>query len=114
MADGQAAEQRAEAHLCAAGLRCEHRNYRSRFGEIDLVMRDGDTLVVVEVRQRRHENFGGAVGSITLQKQQRIIKTTRQLLAEHRPYQKLGVRFDVVAIGSDNQIDWIPGAFEAH
>ena len=113
-ADGERAEQLAEAHLCAAGLKPQQRNYRCRFGELDLVMRDGDTLVVGEVRKRSSRDFGGAAASVTPAKQQRIIRSTRQLLAEHPPYQRLAVRFDVIAIDADNRIDWIQSAFDAH
>ena len=113
-AEGQQAEQLDEAHLCSAGLRTQQRNYRCRFGELDLIMRDGDTLVVAEVRKRSHSAFGGAAASVTSTKQQRIVRATRQLLAEHPSYQKLAVRFDVIAIGADNQIDWIQSAFDAH
>lgn len=113
-AEGAHAEQLAEAHLCAAGLKTQQRNYRCRFGELDLIMREGNTLVVAEVRKRSHRTFGGAAASVTRSKQQRIVRATRQLLAEQPGYQKLAVRFDVVAIGADNQIDWIQSAFDAH
>ncbi len=75
---GDAAEARALAWLQARGLRCLARNYRCRLGEIDLIMQDGDTVVFVEVRQRRSARFGGAAASITPAKQARLT-----LAAEH-------------------------------
>jgi putative endonuclease len=62
---GQAAESRAEAFLKTQGLTLVARNWRCRFGEIDLVMQDGSTLVFVEVRLRSRSDFGGAAASVT-------------------------------------------------
>jgi len=62
---GPMAEAAAEEFLSGRGLRLLERNYRCRFGELDLVMRDGETLVFVEVRYRGSNSFGGAVASIT-------------------------------------------------
>ena len=70
--DGERHERAAEALLQAAGLILIARNWRCRFGEIDLIMKDGATLVFVEVRKRRGEHFGGAIGSIGAQKQAKL------------------------------------------
>src|SRR5204862_504789 len=82
MSAGTLAEQRAERYLQSQGLGLIERNYRSRFGEIDLIMRDGTSLVFVEVRMRRNKDFGGAAASIDVRKQQRIIRTAHQYLAD--------------------------------
>ena len=66
--DGEQHERQAEALLIAAGLVLVARNWRCRLGEIDLIMKDGATLVFVEVRKRGSERFGGAIASIGAQK----------------------------------------------
>ncbi|MFL6692060.1 MAG: YraN family protein, partial [Ramlibacter sp.] len=96
---GDAAEDRALAHLRQAGLRLVARNYRTPGrggGEIDLVMRDGGTLVFIEVRRRAGGDYGGAAGSIGFTKQRRIVFAARHFLL------RLGApppcRFDVVTV----------------
>ena len=78
---GAIAEELAAAHLKAHGLTIVARNYRTRFGEIDLIARDHDTLVFVEVRMRSREDFGGACASISRAKQARLIRAARGYLA---------------------------------
>lgn len=70
--DGEYHEREAEAFLKAAGLALVARNWRCRLGEIDLIMKDGATLVFIEVRKRRSERFGGAIASIGVQKQAKL------------------------------------------
>lgn len=79
---GQAAEDLAAAHLQAAGLRLLARNHLCRFGEIDLICREGEVVVFVEVRQRRSERFGGAAASITTRKRLRIWRAARHYLMQ--------------------------------
>jgi len=109
---GEAAERLAWAHLESAGLRLLARNYSCRLGEIDLVCGDGETVVFVEVRQRRSEAFGGAAWSITARKRRRLVSAARHYLM------CLGrlppCRFDVVLVcGRDRRVEWLPSAFEA-
>lgn len=110
MNDGAQAEQHAARYLQQQGLKPIAQNYRSRFGEIDLIMQDGATLVFVEVRLRRSANFGGAAASIDARKQQRIIRTAQQYLAglAHIP----PCRFDAVLM-DDSGVQWLRNAFEA-
>lgn len=108
---GEAAEQRARRHLESLGLRFVRANYQCRRGEIDLIMRERDTLVFVEVRQRRHTAFGGALASVTHAKQRRIILTAQHYLQRMRL--DAPVRFDVVAIEADRELHWIRDAFRA-
>ena len=110
MNNGALAEQHAARYLQQQGLKPVAQNYRSRFGEIDLIMRDGATLVFVEVRLRRSANFGGAAASIDAHKQQRIIRTAQQYLAglAHIP----PCRFDAVLM-DDSGVQWLRNAFEA-
>lgn len=65
------------------GLRLLQRNYRCRFGEIDLVMQDGEAIVFVEVKQRSNGKFGGAAASISSHKRHRLVLAARHFLAEH-------------------------------
>ena len=112
---GGVAEERAAQHLRAAGLRLLHRNYRCRRGELDLVAREGGTLVIVEVRLRSSSRFGGAAASITHAKRRRIVRATRHLLARYPSLQKRPVRFDAVLVGAPGgPIEWLRGAFDAY
>jgi putative endonuclease len=86
------------------------RNYRCRFGEIDVVARDGDTRVFVEVRMRSSARFGGAAASITSAKQKKLLRAARHYLAgiARAP----ACRFDALLIdGTDNSIEWLKNAF---
>ncbi|KQM70249.1 YraN family protein [Xylophilus sp. Leaf220] len=113
-AAGDAAEDRALAHLQAAGLRLVSRNYRTPGrggGEIDLVMRDRDgTLVFVEVRQRKGTGHGGAAASIGATKRRRIVFAARHYLM------RLGApppcRFDAVLVEA-GVVTWLRAAFDA-
>jgi putative endonuclease len=112
---GQHAEERAAQHLHAAGLVLLHRNYLCRLGELDIVARDGTTLVVAEVRLRASAQFGGAAASITRAKQRRIVLATRHLLARYPSLQRLPVRFDALLVpANDGPIEWLRGAFDAY
>ncbi|MCW8994842.1 MAG: YraN family protein [Psychromonas sp.] len=107
---GVKSEKQALAYLQKQGLTLICQNYYCRFGEIDLIMYDQDTLVFIEVRYRKNNDFGGALASITKRKQDKIIKTAKHYLAqlENEPY----CRFDTIAI--DQQADtpqWIQNAF---
>lgn len=113
---GRAAEERACRHLTAAGLRLLERNFHSRRGEIDLVMREGGTLVFVEVRYRRSNRFGSGAESVDGRKMARILAAARHYLQLHPEAADGPCRFDVVAIGpgtGDRAIDWIRDAFDA-
>lgn len=107
---GEQAEQVARVYLLEQGLIELTQNYRCRYGELDLVMREGPCLVIVEVRYRQSDRFGGALESITLRKQSRIIMATQHYLTKH-PHGG-PVRFDVLAIMGNNRIDWIKNAFQ--
>jgi putative endonuclease len=110
---GAAAESLAAQHLEAAGLTVLARNYRCRMGELDLVARDGEVLVIAEVRLRRSAQFGGAAASITWQKRRRIVRATRHLLAREPALQRLRVRFDALVVEGEGAIQWFKGAFDA-
>jgi putative endonuclease len=113
-AEGDAAEDRALAHLQAQGLRLLARNYRTPGrggGEIDLVMRERDgTLVFVEVRKRASRRFGGAAASVSATKQRRIVFAARHYLLRLR--EPPPCRFDVISMEGGG-IQWMRAAFDA-
>jgi len=91
-------EDAAAAFLERIGMTIEVRNWRSPAGEIDIVARDGDTLVFVEVKTRKSERAGTAEEAVSAAKQRRIVKLARAYLASDRAGHEQSVRFDVVAI----------------
>lgn len=108
---GAGAEQRAAVYLQQQGLQLVCSNFRCKQGELDLVMRDGAVLVIVEVRYRKSEQFGGALASITAQKQARIVAATQHYVIINN-LSHCAIRFDVVAISGDNRLNWIKNAFQ--
>ncbi|MCY1499988.1 hypothetical protein D9M68_340250 [compost metagenome] len=110
---GQAAEALARAHLEASGLRLLKQNWLCRRGELDLVMLDGDTVVFVEVRYRRHAAWGGALESVDARKQARIALAAQHFLQREARWNKHPCRFDVIALGSAPHPEWIKNAFDA-
>ncbi len=112
---GRLIEERACALLLAEGLEALQRNYRCRGGEVDLIMRDGASIVFVEVRYRASEAFGGAIESIGVRKRQRLRHCARVYLATMGFCSEQRCRFDVVlATGPvrDASLRWIRGAFD--
>ncbi len=108
---GDAGEAAAADHLVAHGLRVLARNFRVKGGEIDLVCREGDTTVFVEVRRRASADFGGAAWSITPAKQRRLVLAARHWLARHG---EPACRFDCVLIQGGNEggrLEWLKDAF---
>ncbi|MFB1485552.1 MULTISPECIES: YraN family protein [unclassified Thiocapsa] len=106
---GDAKERLAEDYLKRRHLQPIARNHRCRFGEIDLVMRDGETLVFVEVRYRRSDRFGSPAETIDRRKQQRLTAAASHYLQAHPTL--LPCRFDVVAVSGGDRIEWIKNAF---
>jgi len=107
---GALAEQAAAEFLTERGLRLLERNYRCCFGEIDLVMSDGMTLVFVEVRYRRNQSFGGAAESITVAKREKLLRTARHYMAARKGFP--ACRFDAVLLSGDTrELEWIENAF---
>ena len=107
---GSLYEQKARAYLETQGLKFIAANQTFKCGELDLVMADGDTIVFVEVRQRKSNRFGGAVESIDYRKQQKWLNAANMWLFTKRN-QSLDTakcRFDVVAFEGDNPPLWLP------
>ena len=110
---GVLAEQLAAQYLQQHGLKLLQANYRCRFGEIDLILQDGDTHVFAEVRLRSGSAFGGAAASIDARKQAKLVRTAQHYLSG---FQRIPpCRFDAILLQSTdiNQIEWIKNAFTA-
>lgn len=112
---GEAAEQAACDYLQHQGLTLQQRNYRCKGGELDLVMREGKTLVFVEVRYRSNPRFGGAAASIDHAKQRKLLHAATTFLTEQR-LTNHPCRFDVVTVTPHNgglELEWLQNAIEA-
>jgi putative endonuclease len=117
---GQQAEDEACKYLIRNGLKAVTRNYRCKYGEIDLIMQDEDTLVFIEVRYRKNIRFGSSAETVTLGKQKKLIIAAQHFIQSEPRLQSSPCRFDVVALSPDSTskksgpaIDWIRNAFTA-
>jgi putative endonuclease len=113
--DGARYEDIALDHLERAGLALIERNYACRYGEIDLVMRERDTVVFVEVRYRRGGVFGDGIDSVDAGKRAKLVRAAEVFLVNHPRLAGATCRFDVVAISGDATapaLDWRRNAFE--
>jgi putative endonuclease len=117
LAAGRAWEVAAADFLSAQGLAILERGYRCRLGELDLVCRDDETLVIVEVRARANTDRGRAVETVDARKRRKIVNATRHFLMRHPAWFERTVRFDVIAIDAietdEPRLSWIKGAFDA-
>lgn len=113
IAIGRQAEDHARQYLEQQGLELVECNFHCRLGEIDLIMRDGNAVVFVEVRYRKNREFGGPVISISQTKQQKLRAAAKYYMLQNPRAAKKSLRFDVVAIlGADLSIEWIQNAIE--
>ncbi|TWI58463.1 putative endonuclease [Pseudomonas duriflava] len=115
---GLAAENLALDHLQRHRLKLLVRNWSCRLGELDLVMLDGDTVVFVEVRSRRHSAWGGAIESVDARKRQRLVAAAESFLQNETRWARQPCRFDVVAISPTAtaqplRLEWIKNAFDS-
>lgn len=94
---GRYGEQLAARHLAEQGMAILDRNWRCRAGEIDIVARDGELLVICEVKTRRGTGFGAPLEAVTPRKAARLRRLAAAWLVEHRPL-RADVRFDVVGV----------------
>ena len=116
LASGQRAEELALATLEARGLKLLERNYRCPQGELDLVMQDGGSLVVVEVRYRREGSRGSAAETVGPEKRRKLVLATQHFLQSHADLRRKPLRFDVVAVAGGGEavaVEWISDAFQA-
>ena len=114
---GKTVELYALNYLNQAGLKTITQNWSCRFGEIDLIMLEQDTLVFVEVRYRKSSHFGGALDSIDQHKCAKIIKTAESFLNKYPQWLEHACRFDVITAHPSATeaftLDWIQDAFES-
>lgn len=115
---GRAAEDLAARRLEAEGATILLRNYRRRTGELDLVATHAGVLLVVEVRLRSRDDYGGGAASVDAHKQRRLVRTTQQLLQSNRDLARLPLRFDVIVVTPTTapdgwRLEWIRHAFAA-
>jgi putative endonuclease len=111
---GKHAEEQTCKYLRKQGLKLIESNYRCDYGEIDLIMRDGECVVFVEVRARTGQNFLDGLESVSSSKQSKIIKTATYYLQQTKQLNKVFCRFDVVAVKSQDeqlQFHWVKNAF---
>jgi putative endonuclease len=111
---GRAAERGARRFLERRGLELIARNFRCRAGEIDLVMRDGATIVFVEVRLRSRTEWGSAADSIGAAKRARLVRAARTYLASRPACSEAPCRFDAVTVTRPHyrlRYEWIRDAF---
>lgn len=108
---GSGYEEAAASFLQKEGVRILARNFRCRMGEIDLIGRDRDCLVFVEVKYRRGRGSGSALESVNVRKQRTISRVAGYYLLKHQLPADISCRFDVVGIDG-NQIRWVKNAFE--
>ncbi len=104
---GHSGEERALAYLQQQGLTLVERNFLCKVGELDLIMRDGASLVFVEVRERNNPRYGGAAASISPAKQRRIVRAAQFYLLRCQPPPPC--RIDIVAIDG-GRINWLRNA----
>jgi len=107
---GRAAEDAAVTFLISPGVEIVARNFRCRMGELDVIGRQADTLIIIEVRMRASNRFGGAAASVNYRKQAKLQRAAALFLQQRKDLARLQVRFDVVAL-SPTGIEWIKHAF---
>jgi len=111
---GNVTEGIALHHLIENGLTLITQNFNVRLGEIDLIMKENNTIVFVEVKYRKNTNYGYPEETVTVKKQKKIRSTALLFIAKNSQYKNFQPRFDVVALlpnGSSMSINWIKNAF---
>lgn len=111
---GNFGEALAREYLEKQGLVFIDMQYRTLFGEIDLIMLDQDEIVFVEVRYRQNAHYGAPEETLSHLKRRRLVKTALRFQQQHAWTQKYYLRIDVVGIEAEpcHEITWIPNAIE--
>lgn len=113
---GRRAERYVARCMKRRGFSILERNYLCKGGEIDLIARRGDLLVIMEVRYKRAGTLRDAIETVTLDKQRRIMQSARHFLQRHPELAKCNVRFDVAGVSGNGlflECDWVENAFTA-
>jgi putative endonuclease len=118
MNKGQYYEEQAVEYLQRAGLSVVERNFRCKLGEIDIICRQGEQLIFVEVRYRSNPGFGSPAASVNRGKQRKIIRTAQFYLQNRRQFRNKFCRFDVLALTparscEEVDVQWLKNAFVA-
>lgn len=111
---GAQIEKSVRVYLESKGLLFVCANYYSKYGEIDLIMRENSTLVFIEIRYRKDNGYGDGLSTVTPRKQDKIKKTAFCYLKKTQLFDKTNCRFDVVSVAKEENglsIDWIQDAF---
>lgn len=111
---GHTAELAACDFLRKQGFDLVEQNFRSQYGEIDLIMLESELLVFIEVRQRPRSHFGSAIDSVTASKCRKIARTAAYYLQTHTQHRHRACRFDVIGAvisQGDWQFQWVRDAF---
>jgi len=111
---GSLAERLAARYLTTQGIKIVERNYRCKLGEIDLIGKDKDYLVFIEVRYRKHCDFGTPASSVDVKKQNKLKRAANHYLLKHGAYDH-SARFDVIGLSGSlfrAKLQWIKNAFD--
>ncbi len=109
---GFIAQSQALAFLLKQGLTLRDENYSCKQGELDLVMSDNGILVFVEVRKRKHQQYGSGAESVQHSKRSKLIKAATHYLLTQNLYDKVYCRFDIISINQEQKITWLQNVFE--
>jgi len=113
---GNAVENKTVDYLEQRNVTILQRNYLCKMGEIDIIAQDQQDLIFIEVRYRKNDYYGGALASVNLKKQKRLIRAASHYMQKTRITNRTACRFDVIAIsGNLDQLEfnWIKAAFLA-
>lgn len=110
---GVKAEDKATEYLLKLGYKIVARNYRNRFSEIDIICQNDSYICLAEVKYRKNDYYGGGIGAVNYDKQQRLKRAFEYWLAENENYSDLQPRIDVIAIDETGKIQHIENAVEA-
>ena len=114
---GNRTESIACGYLSAGGVKIKQRNYRCRFGEIDIIAEHGDTLCFIEVRYRKNRAYGDSAESVTKHKRRKIFNSARYYLTRNAADNRRPCRFDIVSMHGNMdapEINWCQNAFTAN
>lgn len=109
---GDEYEQLAAEHLMQMGYRILERNFRNRYGEIDIIAKDGECICFCEVKYRKNDGCGGALEAVDYRKQRKITGVAQYYLMTHGMNEWTPCRFDVVAVDGE-QVTVLQNAFES-
>ncbi|MGJ8691616.1 MAG: YraN family protein [Thalassotalea sp.] len=112
---GDYTENLAKNFLIENKLKIIAQNFNCRYGEIDIIAKNADAFIFIEVKYRKQNQFGGAISAVAISKQEKIRSTAQFFLQQHQLNEyNTPCRFDIVAIDgniSKPQITWLPNAF---